>query len=239
MKSVMWVRPEWNTDLQGRVRGPAQSTLVKKTALMNKALVSRLLDAHGRTFADEAGIVLRDQPSPLYRLLVLSLLSSTRISAAIAVAAGRELSREGLRTATAMGDASWQRIVDALGRAHYKRYDESTATALGEGARWLRERYRGDLRRLRAEADGDVDRLSRLLQEHPRVGPVGAAIFCREVQGVWPELRPFFDDRTLEQAGRLGLPHTARGLARTVDAEDLPRLAAALTRVRLAGGELD
>jgi len=84
-----------------------------------------------------------------------------------------------------------------------------------------------------------VDRLSRLLQEHPRVGPVGAAIFCREVQGVWPELRPFFDDRTLEQAGRLGLPHTARGLARTVDAEDLPRLAAALTRVRLAGGELD
>jgi hypothetical protein len=147
------------------------------------------------------------------------------------------LSRDGLRTAAAVEGASWQRIVDALGRAHYKRYDESTATALGEGARLLRERWHGDLRRLRAEAGGDVGRLRDLLREHPRIGPVGADIFCREVQGLWTELRPFFDRPTLDQAAKLDLPHTPSGLAGTVEAADLPRLAAALVRVRLDGGE--
>lgn len=41
--------------------------------------VDRLLDVAGRTFADEAGIVLRDQPAPLYRLLVLTVLLSSRV----------------------------------------------------------------------------------------------------------------------------------------------------------------
>ncbi len=91
--------------------------------------IERLLRQYGRTFAAEAGITLRDEPSPLYGLLVLSLLSATRISAGIAVAASRELSGDGLRTVSAMADAPWQRVVDALGRAHYRRYDESTATA--------------------------------------------------------------------------------------------------------------
>ncbi|MFC5908884.1 endonuclease, partial [Streptacidiphilus monticola] len=117
------------------------------------AQIAELLREHGRTFAAEAGITLRDQPSPLYRLLVLSLLCSTRISASIAVDAARELSRDGLRTARAMADADWQRIVDALGRAHYRRYDESTATALGKGARLLLDRWGGDLRRLRDDAE--------------------------------------------------------------------------------------
>ncbi|WP_042405452.1 hypothetical protein [Streptacidiphilus carbonis] len=205
---------------------------------MAEDLTDRLLDLHGRTFAEEAGIVLRDQPSPLYRLLVLSLLSATRISAGIAVAAARELSHDGLRTVRAMADAPWQRVVDALGRAHYKRYDESTATALGDGARQLLDRWHGDLRKLREEADGDVDRIRSLLQEHPRIGPVGADIFCREAQTVWPELRPYADGAALEQAAALGLPHTAAGLARRTESPDLARLTAALVRVRLNGGTL-
>ena len=40
----------------------------------------------------------------------------------------------------------------------------------------------------------------------PRIGPVGARIFCREVQDLWPEVSPYFDDRALRQAGRLRLP---------------------------------
>ncbi|QMU78036.1 endonuclease [Streptacidiphilus sp. PB12-B1b] len=206
---------------------------------MSGHVVDRLLREYGRSFADEAGITLRNQPSPLYRLLVLSLLSSTRISAGIAVAASRELSADGLRTVPAMADAPWQQIVDALGRAHYKRYDESTATALREGATLLNRRYHGDLRRLREEADGDPGRIRRLLQEHPRIGPVGADIFCREAQEVWPELSPYFDRAALDQAARLGLPHTPAGLARKVRPEDVARLSVALVRLRLSGGRLD
>ena len=93
-----------------------------------------LLRDHGRSYAEEDGITLRDKPSPLYQLLVLAVLCSTRIKADIATDAARERFRARLRTARAMAGTDWQTIVDTLGRAHYRRYDESTATALLEGA---------------------------------------------------------------------------------------------------------
>jgi hypothetical protein len=194
---------------------------------------AELLAGDGRTYAQEAGIALKDAPSPLYRLLVLTTLLSVRISSHIAVAAARELSSAGWRTPQAMVKASWQEIVDALGRAHYKRYDESTATALGEGAKLLEERWHGDLRRLRDEAEGDPERIRELLQEFRRIGPVGAEIFCREAQGVWPELRPSFDSRALDGARQTGLPADPRKLATLVKPDDLPRLASALVRSTL------
>lgn len=195
--------------------------------------VRRLLTKHGRTYAKDAGIRLADRPRPLYQLLVLSVLLSTRIRAGIAVAAARELFAAGLDSPEAMRRADWQEVVDALGRGHYVRYDESTATALNEGAGLLLDRYRGDLRRMRREAGGDVRKLERLLQEVPRLGPVGAAIFCREAQAVWPELRPYLDRRALEGARRLGLPTDPDELVALVPPDDLAPLAAGLVRVTL------
>lgn len=197
--------------------------------------VTRLLREHGRTYADEAGITLRDKPAPLYQLLVLTVLCSIRIRSETATAAARELFAAGLRTPRAMADSTWQQRVDALGRAHYVRYDESTATALGDGAELLLDRFHGDLRKLREQAAGDTGRLHELLREVPRIGPVGADIFCREAQAVWPELRPYFDERSRTAAAELGLPRTPAGLARHVPAKDLARLAAALVRVSLSG----
>ncbi|MEU9040735.1 MULTISPECIES: endonuclease [unclassified Kitasatospora] len=199
-----------------------------------QATVSELLDRFGRTYAEEAGITLRDKPSPLYRLLVLTVLCSVRISADTATAAARELSAAGLRTPRAMADARRDTLIAALGRAHYVRYDESTATALGRGAELLLDRWHGDLRRLREEAGGEPERIGELLREFPRIGPVGAGIFRREAQAVWPSLRPYFDERVLEEARTLGLPASPAGLAQLVEAKDLARLAAALTRASLA-----
>lgn len=196
--------------------------------------VRELLERAGTTYAAQAGIKLADKPAPLYRLLVLSVLLSTRIKADIAVAAARELAEFG--TPRKMLDASWQQRVDALGRGHYVRYDESTATALGEGAQLLLDRYGGDLRKLRARADGDAGELRDLLREFPRLGPVGADIFCREAQAVWPELRPCFDKKALSGADKLGLPTTPDELAELVGEEDHARLAAALVRVTLEKG---
>jgi hypothetical protein len=186
--------------------------------------VRALLDKAGRTYADEAGIKLADKPAPLYQLLVLSTLLSTRIKADIAVAAGRELKR--YNTPRKMLDASWQDRVDALGRAHYVRYDESTATALGDAARLLLDDYKGDLRNARG------DDLARHLRRFPKMGPVGVDIFCREAQAVWPELRPYLDRKTLDGAKKVGLPGDPDTLAKLAK-NDLPQLAAALVRVSL------
>jgi hypothetical protein len=198
-----------------------------------KETVAKLLDVAGRTYASQAGVRLANTPAPLYRLLVLSVLLSTRIKADIAVAAARELVRAGFGTPRAMLDATWQQRVDALGRAHYVRYDESTSTALGAGAKLLVEDYRGDLRRLRDQAHGDLARLRASLRRFPRLGGVGVDIFCREVQQVWPEVRPHLDRRALEGAKTLGLPAEPAELARLVPADDLAKLAAALVRVSL------
>lgn len=200
---------------------------------MSGGTVGALLREAGRTYAEQAGIRLADKPAPLYRLLVLSVLLSTRISADIAVAAASELVGSGMDTPVRMRAASWQQRVDALGRAHYKRYDESTATALGAGAELLRSEYHDDLRRLRARAEADPDRVRALLTEFPRVGPVGAQIFCREAQAVWPELRPALDGKALDGARVLGLSTDPDELARKVRPDELAALAAALVRVAL------
>jgi hypothetical protein len=201
---------------------------------MSDALsVDELLDRYGTTYAQEAGITLRDKPAPLYQLLVLTTLLSVRISAKIAVAAAGELFHAGWRTPAAMVETTWQQRVDALGRAHYVRYDESTATALGAGARRVLDVYHGDLRLIRPKSDADIPGLRRALREFPRIGETGAHIFCREAQVVWPALRPYFDSRALSAARRFGLPTEPNELAGAVDPTDIGRLAAALVRASL------
>ncbi|MBA0050629.1 endonuclease [Streptomyces sp. AJS327] len=192
-----------------------------------------LLDGYGRTYAEEAGVRLRDTPQPLYQLLVLSLLLSARIRASVAVASARALFADGLRTPRRMREATWQRRVDALGRGGYRRYDERTATQLGSGAALLEEEYGGDLRRLRAAAGGDVGALRAGLRRVPGLGPVGVDIFLREAQAVWPEAAPYLDAKALQGAERLRLPTDPARLARLTDGHGPEELAAALVRAAL------
>ncbi len=204
----------------------------------DKAIVDVLVERYGRTYAQEAGIRLADKPAPLYQLLVLVKLLSARISAEIAVAAAKELFAAGYRTPEAMREASWQDRVDALGRGHYKRYDESTATRLGDGAGLLCQRWDGDLRKLHKEGGDDADRLTSLLTEFPGIGPAGASIFLREVQGAWPGLAPYLDEKVLGGARAVGLPDDPKAIANLADGgAKFARLAAALVRVSL--GERD
>ncbi|MGR8007028.1 endonuclease [Streptomyces hypolithicus] len=200
---------------------------------MTRRTLDALLDTYGTTYATEAGIPLRDKPQPLYQLLVLSHLLSARIRASVAVAAARALFAHGIRNPRRMADATWQQRVDALGEGGYRRYDERTATQLGDGAGLLIDEYGGDLRRLRREADGDTETLGAGLRRMPGVGPAGADIFLREVQAVWPETAPYLDAKALQGAERLGLPTTPAGLARLGRGQDPAVLAAALVRAAL------
>lgn len=194
-----------------------------------------LLERHGRTYADEAGIdVGKGTPRELFRLLCLALLLSARIRAGVAVAAARELSRKRWTTPRAMLGAAWDDRARVLNEAGYARYDERTSTMLAETSQLLLDRWNGDLRRLRDEAGRRPAHERRLLKEFKGVGDVGVDIFFREIQGLWDELRPFVDRRALEAAARLDLGDAAEDVARLVPAEQLPVLVAALVRTGLA-----
>ena len=200
-----------------------------------ESIVRELLARHGRLYAEDAGIRLADRPGPLYQLLVLATLLSAPIPAETAVAAARELFAAGYRSPKAMSEASWQHRVDALGRGHYRRYDERTATMLGDGAELLVGKWHGDLRRLRDESDGDVRDITSRLTEFPGMGPVGASIFLREAQDVWPVVSPYVDAKVTSGAHRVRLPGDRESLATLLAGSGEPaRLAAALVRVSLS-----
>jgi len=195
-----------------------------------------LLRRHGTTFAAELGVdPARNTPVPLFRWFCAALLMSAPISAKIALAAARALAEAGWTTAGKMADSRWKDRVKVLNGAGYGRYDERTARMLGEAAEMLRDRYGGDLRRLRARAGRDPQAERRLLKQFKGIGDVGADIFLREVQTAWDELHPFADGRVLKAAHEFGLPDTAEGLAGLAGQDDLPRLLAALIRADLAG----
>jgi endonuclease III len=165
----------------------------------------------------------------------LATLLSAPIPAETAVAAARELFAAGYRSPKAMSEASWQDRVDALGRGHYRRYDERTATMLGDGAELLAGKWHGDLRKLRDDAGGDVAGVTARLTEFPGVGPVGASIFLREVQETWPVVAPYVDAKVTSGAHRVRLPADRGSLLGLLAASDQPaRLAAALVRVSLS-----
>ncbi|MGH2821003.1 MAG: Rho termination factor N-terminal domain-containing protein [Actinomycetota bacterium] len=197
-----------------------------------KEVTRTLLDNYGRTFSEELRIdISKGSPSPLFRLLCSSLLFSARIGYGIATEAARGLSKAGWTTAERLGDSTWSQRVKVLNAAGYTRYQERTATMLGEVAAGALEWYGGDLRKLREEAEVDPGRERALLKRFKGMGDVGVDIFFREVQVAWPEIAPFADGRALTAANRLHLGGDIKALTRLVRRNDFPRFVAALVRV--------
>ncbi|MEZ0050061.1 endonuclease III [Mycobacterium sp. MAA66] len=192
-------------------------------------LAARLIAAAGTTYAEDAGITIRNKPMPLFELLSLCMLAGKPVAASTAAAAARELFRRGLRTPVAVLAANRRQLIEAFGRAGYARYDESSATRMTGLATRVRDEYAGDLRNLAAEAEHDVASATSALQRFDGIGHTGSGIFLREVQDVWPWVRPYFDDRALAAAKTLGLPTDPRVLSALAPHQST-RLAAALVR---------
>jgi endonuclease III len=198
----------------------------------SKELVRRLLKVAGTTYADEAGIRLDDKPMPLFQLLVLCMLASKPIDAALAMRAARELFTTGLRTPDAVLDADRRTMISAFGRAHYVRYDESSADRLIEMAQRVSDEYFGDLREIAERSHHDVAAVRRMLKQFKGIGDTGADIYLREVQDSWTWVRPYFDDRATATATKLGLPSDPVALGK-LSPRNNARLAAALVRISL------
>ncbi|WP_261558302.1 hypothetical protein [Frankia tisae] len=198
-----------------------------------EAVVAELLTRHGRTYADEIDAdVPADTAEAMFRLTVFALLASARIRTAAAAQATRALMDAGWTDAASMAEATWEERTRVLNRNGYARYDESASRQLADASRHLSETYDGDIRHLREAADHFPDRERALLQKIKGIGPVGADIFLREAQAGWDELVPYLDERVRRTAGELGLPTSPPQFLDLVDRADLPRLVAALVRVR-------
>jgi hypothetical protein len=123
-------------------------------------------------------------------------------------------------------------MISAFGRAHYVRYDESSATRLTDIAERVRDDYQGDLREIAHRSQHDVHAAARMLKQFKGIGDTGADIYLREVQDVWTWVRPYFDNRATAAAEALGLPTDPEKLSALAPRANA-RLAAALVRSAL------
>lgn len=198
-----------------------------------RALAREVTRRYPRTFAQDLGARSVGSPSGAFRVLVMALLMSARIRASVALDAARALVDHGWTTPQRMAGATWSERARVLNRAGYARYDERTSRMLGDTAEQLLDRYRGDLRRLREEAERDPATERRLLKRFPGIGDVGVDIAFRELQRDWDELAPFADRRALAAAARLGLGSDLAALRRVAGGDDLVLLVNGLVRVDL------
>lgn len=118
----------------------------------------------------------------LFKWFLACLLFGKPIQTKVAEQAYKELVAARLTSPEAILHAGWDKLVALLDRAHYVRYDYSTATKLLEVCRELKRRY-GTVSNLLAGAN-TASELSRKLQEFKHIGPVTARIFLREIRPI-------------------------------------------------------
>lgn len=199
-----------------------------------KRLVRRLAGERG--FAEQYGFRVLNNPSHLFQVLYLSVLLARRGDFRRAVDTALALREHGWDSAARMARSLHEDRVRVLREAGQRGDVNALADVLGDLARAIVERYRGDLRRLRTAAHQDPGRERQLLTDLPGVDDQVVELFLREVQAVWREVAPVADRRALVAARRLGLGRSAddlAGLAGSGESERLAWLVGALARVDL------
>ncbi|MCW3818124.1 hypothetical protein ONA91_27110 [Micromonospora sp. DR5-3] len=200
-----------------------------------KRLVRRLA-GDGRGFAERYGFRVTNNPAQLFQVLYLSVLLARRGDYRKAVDSAVALRDSGWESAARLARSLHTDRVRVLREAGQRGDVDQLATVLGDLARAVVDRYRGDLRRLRTAAQQDPARERRLLGDLPGVDDQVIDLFLREVQAVWQEVAPVADKRALVAARRLGLGRSAddlAGLAGGRESERLAWLVGALARVDL------
>ena len=119
----------------------------------------------------------------LFKWFLACLLFGKPIQTEIAERAYQELAAARITSPDAVLTAGWDKLVALLDRAHYVRYDFSTATKLLEICEELKRRY-GTMTNLLAQAHTPSE-LACKLQKFKYIGPVTARIFLREVRPIW------------------------------------------------------
>ena len=135
--------------------------------------------------ASELSIQLKPgDDTSLFKWFIASFLMGKRIQAPIAAQAYKVIVQEqGCDTARKLQHCTSRELVAMLGRAHYVRYDETTAQRLLDLSAKLNAEYAGKITQVRsASADGQA--FEKRLAEFDGVGPKTIEIFMRDAAAV-------------------------------------------------------
>ncbi|ROM34302.1 DNA methylase [Pseudomonas poae] len=135
--------------------------------------------------ASELGIDLApEDDASLFKWFIASFLMGKRIQAPIAAQAYRVIvEQEGRDTARKLQHCTSRELVNMLGRAHYVRYDETTAQRLLDLSAKLNAEYAGRITQIR-DASGNRSAFEKRLGEFEGVGPKTIEIFMRDAAKV-------------------------------------------------------
>ena len=133
-----------------------------------------------KIYARDLGIDLSSkQETAYFEWFLACLLFGKPIQQEVAKRAYLEFVKEWLITPDAILQAGWDKLVEVLDRAHYVRYDFSTATKLLDVSKALKEKY-GTITNLIKQSQ-TPEELSSHLEEFKGVGPKTAEIFLRDI----------------------------------------------------------
>ena len=223
---------------------PAKATKKTEKNKVSDPKLKRILDGYGTFPLEDAGLAEPEKPTAETMLahLLHAQLVAARISHQIAARTFHEIMKAGYANLSTLEKSSWEQRTEILTKAGYTHYREKTATELGGLAKFVRERYDGDLSNLYESAKSSEPNQFRSvvrkgLKEIKGVGEVALDVFCDTAQGLWRELAPFLDARSLKTALQLGLTDDLGELYDAVgkDPVTMCRLSAALATVRLKG----
>jgi endonuclease III len=131
--------------------------------------------------AAQLGIELKpDDDASLFKWFIASFLMGKRIQAPIAAQAYKVIiEEEGRDTPRKLQHCTSRELVAMLGRAHYVRYDETTAQRLLDLSARLNADYGGKITGIR-QASEDRQAFEQRLGEFDGVGPKTIEIFMRD-----------------------------------------------------------
>lgn len=124
-------------------KNPAHSDANLETPNVDKSKIEGLLSAYGALPLQDSDHVdpITAAPETILALVYLAMLTSARISHIIAYESVKCLLEAGYHQIATLKKSSWEERTEILTTGGYTRYREKTATALGDLAELVGEKY--------------------------------------------------------------------------------------------------
>ncbi|GEM_PF-398124 len=135
----------------------------------------------GKIYSKDLGINLESgEEKEVFKWFLACVLFGKPIQQNVARLTYFEFVKNGLVSPDKILKAGWEKLVKALDKGHYVRYDYSTADKLLEICRTLKKEYGGVMNLIKSSKD--LNDLRKRLEELKGVGPVTSGIFIRDIK---------------------------------------------------------